>query len=194
VIVALSVLLGARVLAGADDSVSVWVLRTAMSEGAVVTPGDVTARSIRFSDSTDADRYLSSGAAIPAGTRLLRDVGAGELLPRGAVGRSATLSLVEVPLSVAAQSVPASLRTGSVVDVWVVPHSTGTTTGAATHSVLVFDDVRVVSAPRSETSLGPSATRQVVVGLDKGQEADLGAALARVATGTVILTRRGLSR
>ena len=62
--------------------------------------------------------------------------------------------------------------------------------GAARPAVdeLVFDDVAVVSVPRSGTSLGPSATRQVIVGVDEDQEARLPTSLASLAGGTVILT------
>jgi hypothetical protein len=54
--------------------------------------------------------------------------------------------------------------------------------------VLVFDDVSVVSAPRAGTSLGPSATRQVIVGVNDAQAAALPTALTALAGGAVTLT------
>jgi hypothetical protein len=83
------------------------------------------------------------------------------------------------------------------VDVWVTPDGAltdagsaagGAPRGPAPRSTLVFDDVAVVSAPRTGTSLGPSATRQVIVGVGGEQLARLPRALAALAGGTVVLT------
>ena len=54
----------------------------------------------------------------------------------------------------------------------------------------MFDDVAVVSVPRTGSSLGPSATRQVIVGVDEDQQARLPLSLAALAGGTVLLTAR----
>jgi hypothetical protein len=183
------VLLGARLLGGADDSAPVWAMRSSMSSGASVGPDDLVPRDVRFSDAGEANRYLSAQAPPPAGSRLLRDVGAGELLPRAALGGAGDRPLVRVPLSVGAQAVPATVRAGAVVDVWVTPDAAGQP--VATLSELVFDDVTVVSAPRSGTSLGPSSTRQVIVGVDEAHAEQLPEALAKVSTGTVLITERG---
>ena len=50
--------------------------------------------------------------------------------------------------------------------------------------------MRVVSAPRTGTSLGPTATRQVIVGVGEDQQARLPTSLAALAGGTVLLTVR----
>ena len=188
-IVAVSVVLGVRLFAAADDTVPVWAARADLRDGTTVGADDVERREVRFSDTEDADRYVSAGSPLPDGTTLLRDVGAGELLPRSALGDGAAASLVEVPVAVAAEAVPATVRAGSVVDVWVTPDAA---VGAdRAESVLVFDDVVVVAAPRSGTALGPSATRQVIVGVDAAQEDGLATALARAATGTTVITKQG---
>lgn len=199
VIVAASVLLGARLFAAADDTVRVTVARVDLPAGAPVGPGDLDTRDVRFGDQELADLYLPAGAALPAGAVLIRDVVAGEMVPRAAIGRQAT-TLTEVPLSVAADAVPRDVHAGSVVDVWVTPRTEagaqaggqGGGQGASmAESVLVFDDVVVVDAPRTGSALGPSATRQVVVGVPDEQQDRLATALARLATGTVLLTERG---
>ncbi|HET8716225.1 MAG TPA: SAF domain-containing protein [Nocardioidaceae bacterium] len=200
---AASVLLGARLFAAADDTVRVTVARVDLPAGAPVGPGDLDTRDVRFGDQELADLYLPAGAALPAGAVLIRDVVAGEMVPRAAIGRQAT-TLTEVPLSVAADAVPRDVHAGSVVDVWVTPRpeagaqagdqggGLGGGQGASmAESVLVFDDVVVVDAPRTGSALGPSATRQVVVGVPDEQQDRLATALARLATGTVLLTERG---
>lgn len=191
-VVALCALLGARLLGGADDTVGVWAARTALSAGQPVRAGDLVRREVHFADQKAADRYLAADAPPPAGGVLDRAVGAGELLPRGAVGTTAGGSLTEVPLSVSTEAVPSTVRVGTLVDVWVTPDGAATDPPAtgprAPRSTLVFDDVAVVSVPRSGTSLGPSATRQVIVGVDEAQESRLPTSLASLAGGTVILT------
>ncbi len=188
VIVAVSVLLGAQVFERADDTVSVWAVRGDLRSGTTVEASDLERRDIRFTDSRDADRYLPAGSALPEGTTLVRDVGAGEMLPRAALGRTGAEPLVEVPVAVAAEAVPATVGTGSVVDVWVTPDAGAG--DAEVESVLVFDDVVVVAAPRTGSALGPSSTRQVIVGVDPAQEDGLAGALARAATGTIVITKQ----
>jgi hypothetical protein len=193
-VVAACALLGARLLGGADETVGVWAARDALNAGQAVGPSDVVRREVRFADRSDADAYLSADAALPDASTLARAVGAGELVPRAALGDAGTGSLTEVPLSVDSEAVPATLRAGAVVDVWVTPDAavtdadTSGDAGSEPRSVLVFDDVPVLSVPRTSTSLGPTATRQVIVGVDDGQQSRLPTSLAALAGGTVVLT------
>jgi hypothetical protein len=189
VLVAGSVLLGARLLAHADDSVSVWALRHDLAKGARVGSDDVVPRHVRFFDAADADRYVSAAASVPASSVVTRDLGAGELLPRAALGSAAAHHVVEVPFSVATDAVPASVRPGAVVDVWVTPKASATDTGPQ-RAVRVFDDVTVVAVPAAGSSLGPTSSRQVVVAVPPGKETALPAALSRAATGTVVLVKQ----
>ncbi|MGA8245898.1 MAG: hypothetical protein WB797_03270, partial [Nocardioides sp.] len=105
-LVAASVLAGALVLGTSDDTVPVWAATDAMTAGQTVTDGDLTVRRVRFADSSDAALYLDADRPLPADLRLLRGVGAGELLPRAAVGPGADVSLRRVPISVAPDQVP----------------------------------------------------------------------------------------
>lgn len=191
-LVAGSVLVGARLLAGADDTVAVWAARSSMGAGQPVGPGDLVRTRVRFDTQADADRYVSGDTTPAPGTVLRRDVGAGELLPRAAVAGRAVGDLVEVPLSVPSDGVPATVRVGSVVDVWATPDRATVPAGgtAPGRAVLVFDDVTVVSAPRTSTALGPTATRQVIIGVDARGQAELPRALARLSGGSVLLTRQ----
>jgi hypothetical protein len=170
----------------------VWVTSGALAEGQRVGAADVVRRQVHFEDQAAADHYLSADEALPAGATLDRGVGPGELLPRAALRAGGVQPVTELPLSVGADAVPGSLRSGSVVDVWVTPRSAAG--GAAdparrsTRAVLVLDDVPVVSAPRTGTSLGPTATRQVIVGVGADQADRLPASIATLAAGDAVLT------
>ena len=191
-IVAASVLLGATLFDRADDTVAVWAAGSDLRGGTTVATTDLERREIRFAQAEDADRYVSADSAIPDDTSLLRDVGAGELLPRAALGDPGSTALVEVPVGVASEAVPSTVRVGSVVDVWVSPERAVAGQEASEgEAVLVFDDVVVVAAPRTGSALGPSSVRQVIVGVGPEQEGGLAAALARVATGTTVITKQG---
>lgn len=192
-LVAVCALLGATVLGGADATVGVWAARVPLSDGQALTAGDLVRREVRFGDQADADRYVSADDAVPAGTVLARDVGPGELLPRAALGTVGRAAAVEVPLSVPAEAVPATLQPGSVVDVWVTPDpdlAADVSEALDAESVLVLGRVRVLSVSRAGGSLGPSPVRQVIVGVEPGQEDLLPGALAQLARGSVVLVRR----
>ena len=119
VLVATSVVVGARLMAAADDTVGVWVLARDLPEGATVGDGDLERRQVRFPDAPTADRYLAAADDLPADATLDRPVAGGELLPRAAIAEETDADLVEVPVSVAVDDLPATVRQGSVVDIWV---------------------------------------------------------------------------
>ena len=192
-LVAVSALLGATLLGGADATVGVWAARAQLARGQSVTAADLVRREVRFADQADADRYVSAEAPLPDGSVLARDVGPGELLPRAALGAGDAAATVEVPLSVPTEAVPASVRAGSVVDVWVTadPDLAADVSAAKdATSTLVLGRVTVLSVSRAGGALGPSATRQVIVGVEPGQEDALPTALAQLARGSVVLVRR----
>lgn len=189
-LVAVTGLLGATLL-GDRDATRVWAARTPLAEGQALDGGDLVVRELRFGDPEAGARYVAADGPVPDGLVLTRDVGAGELLPLSALGDGAQ-PLLEVPVTVAVEAVPATVRPGSVVDVWATPDPDLTATQApqdADDAVLVFAAVRVVSVSRSGGALGPSATRQVIVGLDPGEAAALPQALGRLARGDVVLVR-----
>jgi len=196
VLVAACALLGATLLGGSDDTVGVWAARRAMNAGESVSADDLVRRDVRFTDQHDADAYLSADTPLPSGATLTRPVGGGEMVPRGALGAAGSQALTEVPLSVDSDAVPSTLRVGAVVDVWVTPDRAADASGPidgsdgsdAPRSVLVFDDVAVLSVPRTGTSLGPTATRQVIVGVGAEQQSRLPTSLASLAGGSVLLT------
>lgn len=190
-LVAAAALLGATVV-GDQDTTAVWAARGPLVAGQALEPSHLVVRELRFADAADASAYVAANGPVPEGLTLARDVGAGELLAVSALGDAAQ-GVLEVPLTVAAEAVPVTVRVGSVVDVWVTPDPTLATaaTGPAAEgdSVLVFAAVRVVALSRAGGALGPAASRQVIVGLDPGETAALPRALGRLARGDVVLVR-----
>lgn len=182
-LVAASVLVGARVLGGADDTIEVWAASGDLAAGQPVTEGDLVARRVRFADDEDADRYLRVGDDLPEEATLARSVGDGELLPSGAFG-AADEGLLEVPIAIPADVVPASVGAGSTVDVWV-------TDADRRSSELVLDDVVVIAVPDVDEAFGPGGNRQVLVGVPDDAEKGVGVVLAAARDGRVSIAREG---
>jgi hypothetical protein len=191
VIVAVCVLLGARVLAGADDTVAVWSLRHDVAAGTTVDAGDLVVARVHFADD-QAAQYLPASASRSTFGTATHDLVRGELLARSAVGSDDRADLVEVPLSVAPDDLPASVREGALVDVWVTP-KVAEPGSDRVRARLALDDVVVVAVPAPGDSLAPRTTQQVIVGVDEADAADLAEALGELADGRVVLTRRGRS-
>lgn len=185
-LMALAVLVGSWTVASADDTVPVVAARHDLRPGAVVRPGDLELRRVRFADADARTRYLRSTAEVPAGAVASRAVGAGELVPRAALGHADDAGpRLEVPLSVGVDDVPVTVATGSVVDVWVLPDS------GPGHARRVLSGVTVLRLAGAGDSLAPRATRQVVIGLPGNGGPALEEALGRIAGGRVLLTRQG---
>jgi hypothetical protein len=190
VLVAGSVVLGARLLSTADDTVGVWAVDRDVPAGATLDRGDLERRQIRFPDAATADGYLAAGDDLPAGATLNRPVSAGELLARSAFGELVGAKLVEVPISVVSDDLPATVRQGSVVDVWVAP-KVSAPGESRVKAVPVLTDVVVVAVPRTSESLAPQTTRQVIIGVPAARSGDIGAAIGAISDGRVVIARKG---
>ncbi len=188
-LVAASVALGARLMAAADDTVGVWAVRRDLPAGATLRSADLERVQVRFPDSTRAEDYVG-GTDRPTKQTLNRPVAAGELLPRAAVAEQTGPDLVEVPVSLAADDLPATVRQGSVVDVWVAP-KVSAVGQRRVEAVPVLTDVVVVAVPHSADTLAPQATRQVIVGVPEGRADDLAGALGAMSDGHVVIARKG---
>lgn len=187
-LVAVCVLAGARIVTAADDTVPVWSVRADRATGEALDAGDLQRVDLRFASPGLAERYVSADDQLPPGTVLARDVAAGELLPRAALRSGTAEPLAELPVALPSNAVPATLHAGELVDVWVTPADPG---DGPPKAVRVLRQVRVVAAPRNGSAFGPSATRQVLVGVPEEDEDQLGSAIAQLATGTALLVRRG---
>lgn len=136
--VLVAVIVGARVVAGADRSTTVWSLSRPVSAGTVLTRADLGQARVRLYD--NAGSYLSTAAA-PTGKVVTRDLAAGDLLPRSAL-RSRPAGVL-LPLGVASGSYPRSLGAGDRIDVFAA--SSSATSGGDKEYRLVLIDVTVQS-------------------------------------------------
>lgn len=191
-IIAASVVVGARVMATADNTMEVWAVDRDLVAGDSITSDDLTARRIRFVDPEDRERYLPATESVSDGTRITRTVGEGELLPRSATGTSLTTGVIEVPITVDPGQVPPSVGAGSIVNVWVAGDDadTGKQDKGPT-ATLVLDGVVVLEAPSLADDFGAAGQRQLVVGVPAEQAADLPSALGAAARGQLVVTRQG---
>jgi len=116
VLVLLSMTVGAKAMAAADDTVPMYAAAVPLVPGQPVAQGDVKRVDVQLG--VDRRQYVAADHDIAAGTFALREVRPGELLPVSAVGtRDATdLKPVSVPVGTGSA---AQLAAGSVVDVWV---------------------------------------------------------------------------
>jgi Flp pilus assembly protein CpaB len=185
-----AVVVGARVVAAADDTERVWVATRELAAGTTLTADDVTTRAVRL-DST-ARAYLGAQGAAPDGYLLTRPVGAGELIPAAAVAapdRGAARRQVTVPVE--RFHYPGDLARGARVDVYVTPAASA---GAAAAGApgwpeprLVLEAAVVADVERESGRLGPTGSGVgVVLSVAPAEVADL---VAAIQAGTVDLVR-----
>jgi len=184
-IVAVSVVGGVRLVGGADDSVSVWAVSADAGAGTTLEPEQLVARRVRFVEDVDAGRYLRTDAELPAALYLTRAVGAGELLPAGALGDAQQTGLVQAPIRVAAEGVPPTIAVGSRVDIYVSDD-----TEARRPAVLLLADVAVTGAAGRSEELGAAGDRQLVLGVPEEDADALTRLIAASAAGTLTVVGR----
>jgi hypothetical protein len=189
VLLCASVLAGARILDGADETVAVLAVRAPLAAGQVIEPAELTTVRLRFADEKDADRYLPGGSELGE-VVALRPLGAGELLPRDAVGGGGAAVLTELPLTLRAGRVPAAVQVGSSVDVWAAePARESLSATERPEAELLLSDVPVLSTGRSSGAVG-GGLRQVVVGVPGSDEPQMARVVARLSEDALLLVRR----
>jgi hypothetical protein len=193
-LVAASVVVGARVLAAADDTVQVWATADDLGAGERVQADDLVAQRVRFADSDALAGYFTVDDELPADLELTRSIGKDELLPRAAVGTPDETGLVEVPIAVEPELVPPDVESGDVVDVYVVaPISVAADAKQPQQppSGPALAAATVVDAPGLESSFGTSGKRQLVLGVPEDAAPAFFALLARYDAPSLTVVRRG---
>ena len=130
VVVAGSVLLGARVVGAADDTVTVWAAAEELPAGAPLRPDDLVAARVRFADEADLAAYLPTSQELPADAVLGRSVGAGELVPGAALGAGGDSDLLQLAVAVEPEQLARAVAAGSRVNVYLVARGGGEPRGA----------------------------------------------------------------
>ena len=191
-LVAASVVVGARVLAAADDTVQVWAAAGDLGAGERIGADDLVAQRLRFADADGSARYFTVDDELPADLELTRSIGQGELLPRAAVGAPDQAGLVEVPVAVEPELVPPSVGPGDVVDVYVVaPLSASTDGQQPPPDGPALTGATVVDAPELASSFGTSGKRQLVLAVPEAAAPAFFALLARYDAPSLTVVRRG---
>lgn len=172
-LVLVSTVLGALVLARADHRVPVYAATGFVGPGERLEPGDVTVVQVQLGDGTA--RYLPADAPLPPDTFALRSLGPGELVPASGVGPASAVGVQQLSLLVDATSASALAR-GSLVDVYVNRPVAGSGVGRATFAgpERVLERVAVVRLAEEDAVLGGAdQTRAVQVMVPRESVRDL---------------------
>lgn len=170
-LVLVAVVVGARVLAGADKSTAVWGLAHGVARGTAIQDADLRRVKVRFF--SDRGPYLPATTS-PIGLVAARDLHAGELLSRTALRQVPTSMLV--PLPVPPAQVPPDLGHGDRVNVWAGSKNDGGTGHAPPH--LILTGAAVQSVGDGGSGLSTSNTVQVTLRIGPSDERALVAAVA----------------
>lgn len=195
VLVAASVVGGARLLAAADDTVAVWAASGRHGAGDRLERDDLTTVQVRFADDATQADYYTATDTLPAELVLSRGVEPGELLPRASIGAADDVDVVEVPIAVDPELVPGSVSTGAVVDVYLVAaagtaaQGTGAAAGAATAPAL--SGVTVLEAPALGDGFGTTGKRQLVLAVPSADASGFFALLGASQSPVLTVVRRG---
>lgn len=186
-LVLVSVLVGAKVLAGADTSQQVWVASHDLTPGTVVTDADLRTGQVRLFGSSG--RYVAGSK--PLGYVVTRDVGAGELLPRASLERpGGALARRDITVPVASGHLPPDLAHGQQVDVYVTPDDKAAKRASGSGDPyaprLVLSGVAVSKVVRSGGLGSSGSDSPVVLSVDPGQVLALVQAMSQ---GTLDLVR-----
>jgi hypothetical protein len=188
-LVLVSVAVGAKVVAEADDTVPVWALARDVAPQTVLTPDDLTRIDVRLGEA--GEQYVAARGAVPEGYVVTRELRRDELLPSGALARAGEASLRRVVVEVDSATT-AGLDRGSVVDVYVVPEA-----GAGHEqppAERVLEGVAVADEPDEDGGIrATSGTRGIVLLVPGEAVGDLLTATARGRTSLVQRPRTSAS-
>lgn len=167
VLVLASVVVGTVTVSAARATTGVWAVTSPVGAGVALTPSDVHVVQVRLDDANLAG-YVPATEAVDVGRVTLRGVGAGELLPRSALGSSVDLTDRPVTLRLTG-AVPAGVQEGALADVWVTwPAPTAATvtdrsSRPAPELLVQAAEVSTVTGPGTGLSARSGADVQVLV-------------------------------
>ncbi|WP_153506617.1 SAF domain-containing protein [Cumulibacter manganitolerans] len=155
-----SVVAGAKVLADADKSVTVWAVTADLAAGSTLTEADLRTVDVRLDEHAAA--YVAATSS-PVGKTLSRDVSEGDLLPARSV--AAAEELVALALSIPAAHVPVSVGRGDRVTLYATPEPVAGAKAAPGATTMVVEAVPVADvSERSQGALSVgSGQLQVVI-------------------------------
>ncbi len=159
VLILLGTVLGAKVVASADDTVPMY------AASAAIRPGDhLTSDNLRRVDvqlGAESARYLSARTVVADDSYALRDIPEGELVPVGAVGGRSAVSVQAVTVEVDANSAR-GLPANATVDVWVSPRDLQSTQERYLDATLSLQRVSVTPVTQDSGRFGASSSTMAV--------------------------------
>ncbi|MCW2598979.1 MAG: hypothetical protein JWM02_808 [Frankiales bacterium] len=187
-LVLVSVLVGAKVLAGADTSQQVWVATRDLAPGTVLASGDLQVGRVRLFGTSP----LYVAGAKPVGYVVRRSISRDELLPVGSLNEPGTVvARRDITLPVPTGHLPPDLARGEQVDVYVTPDDKAAkrlpTKGLDPFAPRLVLQALTVSRVVRSGGLGSSGQDQpVVLSVDPG---DVLALVAAMGEGRIDLVR-----
>ena len=181
-LVLVSVVVGAKVFAEADERVAVWAVTRDLGADSTLAEDDLVSRSVRLDQA--AGRYVSADEPLE-GLVLRRPVGKDELLPVAALGEAGAVDQRRVVIEVD-RFTAAGLDKGRVVDVYSVRESASNAEPAKPELVLagvtVAEDVN-----SGGSAFGGSGSKAGVTLVVDGS--DVAKVIDAVAHGTVFVVQ-----
>jgi hypothetical protein len=185
-LVLVSVVVGARVLAAGDRTALVWTASRDLAPGTALSADDLSTARVRLFDA--GARYLAAPDRGFVGYVLDRPVTRGELVPTAALQPPGATDVRFVSVPVQPGRYPVDLARGQRVDVWATPDASNAGGGAATSggasagpapdSRLVLPAVPVSAAAATGSALAAgSAERSVLLAVPAADVARLVAAM-----------------
>lgn len=163
------------VVSAARQTAPAYAAAATIVPGQPITAGDL--REVEVGLGQIGDAYLTD-AALGEGLVATRTIGAGELIPLGAVADAGSSRTTTIVLRSQVE-VPASVDTGTVVEVWVAPL---VERGVYDVPRILIPDATVVSVDRDDAVIGgASAAVELVI-----PRADVAATLEAIAGGAAL--------
>ena len=160
VLILLGTVLGAKVVASADDTVPMYAASAAIRPGDHLTSPTTCGASTSSSAPSPA-RYLSARTVVADDSYALRDIPEGELVPVGAVGGRSAVSVQAVTVEVDANSAR-GLPANATVDVWVSPRDLQSTQERYLDATLALQRVSVTPVTQDSGRFGASSSTMAV--------------------------------
>ena len=159
VLVLLGTVLGARLIAGADDTTPMYAASTALRPGDHLTTDNLRRVDVQLGD--ESARYLAATSAVPDDSYALRDIPEGELVPASAVGSRSRSRSSRSP-SRSTPTRPRGLPANAVVDVWVSPRDLQSTQERYLEATLALQRVSVSPVNQDSGRFGAASGAMAV--------------------------------
>jgi hypothetical protein len=180
VLVLLSVVVGAKVVASSSDYDQIWAASHDLAPGSVIAKGDLVAVKVRFHD--HGGGYFSASGSNLVGRTTTAPISAGQLIPVAALPAKPAVPMRLVTVPVTKLHMPHGDLQGTQVDLYVTVKNS---TDAARAPQLVLANVTVADVV-NDSSLGGSNGSGVVLQVPV---AYVNSVVGAVESGTIDLVR-----